>query len=311
MVTIVIVNWNAGLQLLDTVLSIQKHHQDQISSVVVVDNKSNDDSLANIEGLTDLAFNLEIIRNFENRGFAVACNQGAALTESEFLLFLNPDTLLFEDSISSAISFMQQSVNSSIGIVGIQLCDDENNIWRSCSRFPSAKGFIAHSIGLDRIFPRLGNFMMEWDHATTRQVDHVIGAFFLVRRSLFEALKGFDSRFFVYLEDLDFSKRAMALGWSSTYFAESRAYHAGGGTSRQVKARRLFYSLRSRILYSFKHFHPWGAFLVLIMVLLIEPLSRTALALAKRSLASVNETWSAYFMLYQWLPELLRNKEGD
>jgi GT2 family glycosyltransferase len=149
----------------------------------------------------------------------------------------------------------------------------------------------------------MGHFMADWDHLTSGPVDHVMGSFFLVRRNVFDALQGFDTRFFVYLEDLDFSKRAKMLGWTSFYLAEAMAYHAGGGTSRQVKARRLFYSLRSRILYSFKHFNPIGASLVLLVTLLFEPLFRTAFSLLRRSWTSVKETCSAYIMLYRWLPE--------
>ena len=68
--------------------------------------------------------------------------------------------------------------------------------------------------------------MAEWDHAQTRQVDHVIGAFFLVRRDLFDVLGGFDERFFVYLEDLDFSYRARQAGWHSVYLADVQAFFA-------------------------------------------------------------------------------------
>jgi GT2 family glycosyltransferase len=132
-------------------------------------------------------------------------------------------------------------------------------------------------------------------------VDQVMGAFFLVRRSLFEDLKGFDERFFVYYEEVDFARRASTLGWSSFYLAQAQAFHSGGGTSRQVKAKRLFYFLRSGILYAFKHFSPIAASLVLFVTLLLEPLSRTALAVVRRSWSSLPETWSAYLMLYRWL----------
>jgi len=145
--------------------------------------------------------------------------------------------------------------------------------------------------------------MAEWPHDITRDVDHVIGAFFLVRRSLFESLGRFDERFFVYLEDLDFSYRARQAGWRSVYLANAQAFHAGGGTSHQVKARRLFYSLRSRLLYAAKHFSKSGAALVFLATLLLEPLSRSAWALMRRSLPSLKETWQGYGMLWCWLPQ--------
>ncbi len=100
--------------------------------------------------------------------------------------------------------------------------------------------------------------MLDWDHRQNREVDHAMGSFFLVRNILFKKLQGFDERYFVYLEDLDFSLRAKQAGFVSYYFTDAAAYHKGGGTSEQIKARRLFYSLHSRILYWYKHFN-WAA----------------------------------------------------
>jgi GT2 family glycosyltransferase len=164
---------------------------------------------------------------------------------------------------------------------------------------------------LTRIISRLGYFMHEWDHRKTRRVDHVIGAFFLVRRELFVDLHGFDERFFVYLEDLDFSFRAHKAGWCTVFLAEAQAFHAGGGTSQQVKARRLFYSLRSRLLYAFKHFSRPGAVGVLLTTLLVEPVSRSLLALLRRSMTNLRETWMAYGLLWRWLAKWLLRREKE
>ena len=300
---IIIVNWNAGSQLAEVVSSIERYHHGLVSSVVIVDNASTDDSLGRVETMQNLPFKPLIIRNSENCGFGKACNQGAQQAKSEYLLFLNPDAALYADALPKALAYMENPVNAKVGICGVQLLDEAGHVSRSCARFPSAVGFVAHAIGLDRFFPRLGHFMAEWDHAQTRQVDHVIGAFFLVRRELFNAMHGFDERFFVYLEDLDFSYRACQSGWRSMYLADTQAFHAGGGTSNQIKARRLFYSLRSGLLYAFKHFSWMGAFAVLLATLLVEPLSRSALALLQRSWAGLKETWAAYGMLWRWLPQ--------
>jgi len=145
--------------------------------------------------------------------------------------------------------------------------------------------------------------MSEWAHDSTQKVDHVMGAFFLVRREVFEKLRGFDERFFVYLEDLDFSYRAKQAGWDSAYLADVQAFHYGGGTSNQVKARRLFYSLRSQLLYAFKHFHWLGALWVLLVMLVVEPVTRIFFAVIRRSWSSVKETLAGYAMLWKWLPD--------
>ena len=299
MVSVTIVNWNAGTQLHACVDSVIQYGRPLVEQIIVVDNGSTDGSETAIEGLPSVT----LIHAGANLGFGRACNLGAANSNSEFLLFLNPDARLFPDTLSKAVDFMQRPENAKVGICGVQLVDQGGDIARSCARFPSPQNLVAYAIGLDRSFPRLGHFMGEWDHATTRQVDHVIGAFFLIRRCVFDALHGFDETFFVYLEDLDLSYRAKQLQWTSVYLADVQAFHAGGGASNQVKARRLFYSLRSRILYAFKHFHVFAATGVLLTTLLIEPMSRSVLALGRRSWASLRETWAAYGMLYRWLPD--------
>ncbi len=302
-ISIVIVNWNSGAQLGDVISSIERYQHGLVDSVTIVDNASIDKSLDYINRYPDLTYMTHLIRNSENLGFGKACNIGAQKSESDFLLFLNPDAALHDETLPSALAYMQDPANVDVGICGVQLLDEDGCISRSCARFPSAIGFICHSIGLDRFFPQVGHFMNEWDHAQTRQVDHVIGAFFLVRRDAFNALNGFDERFFVYLEDLDFSYRARQAGWRSAYLAGVQAFHLGGGTSNQIKARRLFYSLRSQLLYSAKHFSNIGAFSVMLITLLIEPLSRSVLALMRRSWPELKETWTAYGMLWRWLPQ--------
>ena len=97
-----------------------------------------------------------------------------------------------------------------LGIVGIQLIDSNGHVARNTARAPSAQAMIGHSLGLDRLMPSVfpTHFVSEWAHDETRNVDQVMGAFFFVRRGVFEALGGFDEQFFVYYEDLDFSVRA-------------------------------------------------------------------------------------------------------
>ena len=304
--SIVIVNWNAGHLLRDCVRSIEEAGREgfEFGRVVIVDNCSNDGSL---DGLASATLPLEIIRNTKNKGFAAACNQGAQGSHADYLLFLNPDTRLFAGSLSVPFAFMEAAQNQSVGICGIQLIDEHEEISRSCVRFPTPRMFFSKIFGLDRLLPKFfrSHFMEEWEHKENRGVDHVIGAFFLLRRRLFEQLNGFDERFFVYLEDLDFSLRAKESGWASYYLANARAYHKGGGTSEQVKARRLFYSLRSRILYGYKHFTSTQATLLLVCTLCCEPLIRLAFNLLQGAFKSASETISGYLMLYRALPEII------
>ena len=303
-ISIIVVNWNAGNQLNSLLDSLSKYHSELISDVVVVDNGSTDESLEYLKNNSYDSYHLKVIQNSNNLGFAAACNQGSRLArKNDFLLFLNPDAAICTDTLRKVIESMSNSDASNVGICGVQLFDESGNVSRSCARFPTPMVFFAHAVGIDRILPSFGHIMLDWSHDSTCEVDHVIGAFFFVRRSLFEILNGFDERFFVYLEDLDFSYRARQLGWRSMFLTDVKAFHAGGGTSNQVKARRLFYSLRSRLLYSFKHFSFIAATSILLATLFLEPLSRCALALARRSLTSLKETCIGYSMLWRWLPQ--------
>ncbi|MEX0606023.1 MAG: glycosyltransferase family 2 protein [Marinobacter sp.] len=307
MISVVVVNWNAGHQLKNCVDSITKFGGGLVDKMIVVDNGSTDGSEASVEGVP----NVTLIRTGENLGFGKACNLGAKHADSDYLLFLNPDAALLEGTLTKVVGFMQDQTNQTVGICGVQLIEENGKISRSCGRFPTATGFLAHAVGLNRFFPRLGNAMAEWDHLADRQVDQVIGAFFFVRSGLFEQLQGFDERFFVYFEEVDFSYRAYWVGWQSFYLADAQAFHAGGGTSNQVKAKRLFYSLRSRLLYAFKHFSLPAALTVLASTLLLEPLARSVLALARRSLSGFKETWGGYRMLWAWLPKWLLKMRRD
>ena len=303
-IDIVIVNWNSGNLLSDCIESIIEFGKSSTSKVVVVDNDSSDGSINFLHDLKDLP-DLQLIKANENLGFGRACNLGAKHCNSNYILFLNPDTRIYQDSLNIALDYMSDEANLKVGICGIQLENENGDIAKSNSRFPSLKGIFCHSIGLSKFIPVFGDPMNEWDHSYTREVDQVIGAFFFVRRILFKELSGFDERFFVYFEEVDFSFRAKNLGWNSIYLTNAQAFHVGGGVSQQVISKRLFYSLRSRILYTFKHFSLLKIILILFTTVFIEPVTRIVFAIIKRSSKSIKETSIAYYMFYKWLVLLI------
>ena len=294
---IIIVNWNAGSQLHDCLSSIVGETKSvNLGRVVVVDNASKDDSLV---GIDDFGLPLTIVRNGENRGFGTAGNQGAYGSSADLLLFLNPDTRIYPGALAQAIACLEGGENQSAGIVGVQLVDEQGCPHRSCVRFPSFPRLLYEMLGLSRLFPKYcrGLFMRDWDHDQSRQVDHVMGAFTLTRRSLFESLQGFDEIFFMYLEDLDFSLRARQAGWNSFYLAQAQVYHKSGGTSEQVKARRLFYLLRSRFRYARKHLGPVQTWIIVSLTFSVELILRIAEAIAKGSGSRARATVEAYVLL--------------
>jgi GT2 family glycosyltransferase len=308
MISIIFVNWNSGEQIVQSILSIEKFHSNLVKEIIVVDNASSDDSMKQLIEYKSSNFDLKTIFNKENKGFAFACNQGAALATADFYLFLNPDTELYQKSLEVPFQFLQCKKNLDVGIVGIQLVDQNSIIARSCTRFPTVSMFFAQIFGLQRMkyLKHLDHFMSNWDHSETRNVDHVIGAFYLIRSKVFKLLSGFDERFFVYLEDLDLSVRSSKAGWKTVFLTETNAFHAGGGTSYQVKAHRLFYSLRSKILYSFKHFSSFEAWLLLVTILIVELMTRLGFSILRLSREDFINTVHGFQMLYADLPNILR-----
>lgn len=296
MIDIVIVNWNTGEHLANCVSSVLDHDGGVVSSIVVVDNGSKDGSETAVEATPAV----ELVRAGENLGFGRACNLGARRGSAEYILFLNPDTRLFATTLEDSHAFMASEAAQGIGICGVQLIEEDGAVSRSCARFPSVGAILSRSVGLDRIIPRSGSRMSEWDHSESRRVDQVIGAYFLIRRSLFEAQGGFDERFFVYYEEVDLAYRCAAAGWQSWYLATTQAFHAGGGASGQVKAHRLFYGLRSRLQYSAKHFSVGGRIGVQMANWLLEPFARGTRAVARFDYQELREIIRAYSWLLTW-----------
>jgi len=250
---------------------------------------------------------LRIVRNAQNVGFAAACNQGAAGLVSDFLLFLNPDTRLRAGCLEKPIEFLDQPSNHSVGVVGVQLVNSNGEVTRSCARRPSARSMIGQSLGLGRVLPSLfpPHFELEWLHDAVRQVHQVMGAFFFIRRRLFNELDGFDERFFVYFEDLDLSIRARDRGWTSVYLATARAVHHGCGSTDSIRGQRLFYLCRSRILFCLKHFTMVDSLAVILVALIIEPIVRLVVAFAALHFSQAVAIIQSYARLWVDLPDII------
>lgn len=308
---IIIVNWNAGTLLRDCIESIRESHCDSLalSRVVVVDNASTDESIA---ALPDDFAALEVIRNRHNRGFAAACNQGAAGSHADYLLFLNPDIRLDPETLAGAVGFMENDAHQAIEISGIRLRGEDGETQRCCARFPTPGRILGQALGLDRLLPGviMPHFMTEWDHRDSRAVPQVMGAFLLIRAAAFRRVRGFDERFFLYYEDVDLCRRVADAGGLCFHNAEVSAVHVGGGTTKAILARRQYLAAASRILYARKYFGA-GAALVILAALLAEPMARSGRALLRGRAQELTDTLTAMRHLWRAMPDLLRDGEAS
>ena len=299
---VVIVNWNSDIQLKDCIRSIMDSSFDHelLNKVVVVDNDSKDQSIEMAESLNFKK--LRVIKNKENLGFGKACNIGAENSTADFILFLNPDAMVYEDTFSKLFSYIKDNNTDSISVYGVKLIGDAKKTQRSCARFPKLHNFLIRVIGLNKLNSKIFKtyHMEDWDHDESRFVDHVIGAFYFIDRTIFKLVNGFDERYFVYFEDLDLSKKVQEADKKVYYLAGASAYHKGGGTSEQVKALRFFYSRKSSLIYSFKHLGSIRSFIFISFVYFVEPITRTMFLLLKRSpVKEYIELYKGFFMLYK------------
>ena len=139
--------------------------------------------------------------------------------------------------------------------------------------------------------------MTDWDHKSSRYVDQVMGAFMFMPISIFNKVGYFDERFFVYYEELDFSKRLAESGGVSYYNYDIKAIHSGGGTTNNVKPFRLFLSLQSRLQYAKKHFHFTGYIIVWYCTFFIFFFTRVIFLLLKGNFKEIKNVFKAYDLL--------------
>lgn len=299
---IVIVDYNAGALIQRCLESLRAHVPSHVNlnRIVVVDNASNPPT--EIPALSG-ELRVVLLRNEHNQGFAKACNQGAALCSSEYLLLLNPDTELLANSLDLPVLFLENPANARYGLVSIQLLGDDGKVSQTCSEHPRVRHFVAKAFGLDRVAPtRMPTGVLSgWDHAESREVEGLIGAFFLVRRDVWDQLQGFDERFFVYFEEAEFGYRASKAGMHSFFLSTAQARHQGGGTTDAIRATRLYFSLQSRLRYAKKHFGPLDRLVVLLLTAVIEPGTRLLFDLVRRDWRGFGDTARGVLLLWRWL----------
>ena len=290
-VSIIIVNWNSGELLKNSIKSIKNSTFNHFETIVI-DNDSKDNSINFLESYSN---DVKLIQNKKNIGFGAACNQGIIEATGRYILFLNPDAMVYKSTLKDCIDFMD--LNKGIGILGVKLIDENNLTSTSCSRFPKFKNYFFDSIGLSKFFPKLfkpSTMMNDWNHESSMEVDQVMGAFMFCRKDLFETIGLFDECFFVYYEDMDLSIRAKKAGYKIFYNSNINAYHKGRGTTDQIKDIRLFYSIKSRLFFAKKHLSKLEYLLIKLNTFSLELVSRIVFTGFKHGFTGINQVIKGY-----------------
>lgn len=249
-VSIIIVNYNVRFFLEQCLFSVKKAISSLDAEIIVVDNASVDGSM---EYLLSRFPEVNFIDNPENLGFSKACNQGLELAKGKYVLFLNPDTILSEDSISKCLLFFESHADA--GACGVRMIDGRGRFLPESKRsFPSLSTSFYKLSGLSAAFPRSPRFARYYlpniSERQNKEVDVLSGAFMMVRRDVLKKVGGFDERYFMYAEDIDLSFRIQQSGLKNYFVAETTIIHFKGESTAKgsLDYVRLFYKAMSQFV---------------------------------------------------------------
>lgn len=255
-VSIIVVSYNTRDMTLGCLRSVVDQTQSAFE-LIVVDNASEDGSA---EAIAAEFPDITLMAEAENHGFALANNIAAKRTHGEYLLLLNPDTLILDGAIDRLLEFAKTMPNAGIW-GGRTLFGDRSLNRTSCWRRMTLWNIFCRTTGLTSIFPRSGLLNSEaygdWDRGTVRQVDIVTGCFLLMRRTDWDALDGFDTSFIMYGEEVDLCLRAERdLGAKPHVTPDATIVHYGGA-SQKVRSDKMVRLLKAKTELVKRHISGW------------------------------------------------------
>jgi len=218
--------------------------------LIIVDNGSADDT---VDMLQREYPDIRVIQNGRNDGFAKPVNQGLRASSGEYLLILNPDTIILPGALNALVDYLKSQPK--VGICGPKVLNRDGSLQKACRRGVSRPwAAFSYFSGLSALFPKskfFGGYLLSYlDENTTHDVDGVSGSCMLIRRNVIEQVGYFDERYFAYQEDADYCFQVKKAGWKIAYFPASQIIHYGGqGGSRVQPYRSIYEWHRSYYLY--------------------------------------------------------------
>ena len=313
--TIVIVNWNSKDMLRDCINSILKYNDMRLIRIVVVDNDSSDKSAEMINILFPF---IMLINSGGNIGFARANNMALPHINSPYVLFLNPDTLVYEDTIGKMIQFMEN--HKEVGLAGCRMRYPEGRI----DNLGTDGG--AHTLALqwftspitelisimfltDKNILRFKKILPYHDPNKSGYVNKIMGTCMMIRKNVLDKIGGFDERFFMYGEDADLCKRISDAGWKLYYMSDAQIVHyCGGSSNKTIKEFPIITRCESIQKLIHKYYGKCGTILyrvvvfigsiIRIMLLFIENV--ISLSILKKKKLYNNESIKKYYIMLKW-----------
>lgn len=235
--SVIIVNYNVRYFLELCLQSVQEALIGIDSEIIVVDNNSKDDSCKMV---SENFQKVILIENKDNTGFSKANNQGVAIAKGEYILILNPDTVVGKHTFIKCLDFAKKQAD--LGALGVKLIDGKGNFLPESKRgIPTPKASFHKLLGIKN--QKRGKYYA--NHLKENEigeVDVLVGAFMLMKRNVYNNVKGFDERYFMYGEDIDLSYKILKKGYQNYYLGTVEVIHyKGESTINDVKYLRHFH----------------------------------------------------------------------
>ena len=263
-VSVIIVNFNTKKLTHQTIDSIIKNTFSIDYEIIVMDNSTDRNQICTYENV-----NVKV-KTIENHGFGHACNEGAKVAEGKYLLFLNSDTIIYDNSILRCFEYMRY--NDNIGVLGARILLEDETLDHGCKRgFPTPSAAFYYYLGLDRKYPqskKYGAYRQTFlDESETNEVDSVSGAFLMISKKIFYDIKGFDETFFMYGEDLDLCYRVKEKGHKVIFYADAVITHLKGQSGLHKSSKTIIYHFyNAMIIFYDKHYKNRYSLIITLLV---------------------------------------------
>ncbi len=264
--SIVIVNYNVEYFLEQCLNSVIQATQQLKTEIIVVDNNSSDGS---IEMLKHKFQGVQLIENKENVGFSRANNQGIKLSQGKYVLLLNPDTVIEEQTLTKMVSRMDKDDN--IGGLGVRMVDGKGNFLPESKRgLPTPIVAFYKIFGLSSLFKKskkFGRYHLSYlNEFEENEIEILSGAFMCMRKKVLDEIGLLDEDFFMYGEDIDLSYRIIKAGYKNLYFPDTTIIHYKGESTKKSSVNYVFVFYRAMIIFAKKHFRGNNAFLFSVAI---------------------------------------------
>ena len=247
-VSVILLTRNTRQQTREAIESVLSSADSLTKEILVIDNASTDDTP---QVLPKLFPQIRYSRMERNLGFARGVNFAAREAQGDFLLLLNSDARLASDALSLALDWMR--AHPRCGIAGGQLYHPDGRKQNSIANFPTLATELLNTFLLRRLWP--GRYPgKEQEFHEPMEVESVIGAFFLIRRSVWDQLGGLDERYFFFIEETDFCLRARQAGFATTHLPQVHVWHGQGQTAKQTLAAARIEFWKSRYAFFTRHY---------------------------------------------------------